>query len=436
MTIEFVLVFLLIVANGVFSMSEAAMISARQARLQQRADEGDKGAEAALSLAQDPNRFLSTVQIGITLIGILSGALGGSTLAEHIQPLLETIPALAPQSEAISVGLVVLAITYLSLVVGELVPKRLALTHAEAVASLVSRPMRTLSQLAAPIVFLLSVSTRGLLFLLGVRASDDPPVTEEEVRIMLEQGTMAGVFETAERKMVENIFRLADWRTSAVMTPYTEVVWLDIDAPIQETIDRITRHRFVAYPVFQGEQRNIIGVVLLEDLWAQLAAGQPLDLHAALKPPLYVPETALALQALEQFRQSGQRMALVIDEHGSITGVTTPQDILEAVVGELPTEDVEASITTREDGSWLVDGMLNIDELEDYIDETIFPEDERGDYQTLGGFMMMRIGRIPQAGDHFEWNALRFEVMDMDGRRVDKLLVSRVDSTKREAADG
>ncbi len=435
MTIEFVLVFLLIVANGVFAMSEAAMISARQTRLQQRAEDGDRGAAAALKLAQDPNRFLSTVQIGITLIGILSGALGGSTLAEYIQPLVANIPLLEPQSEAISVGLVVLVITYLSLVVGELVPKRLALANAETIAARVARPMRLLSQLTAPVVGLLSISTRALLYLLGVRASEEPPVTEEEVRIMLEQGTQAGVFETAEQQMVENIFRLADWNTSAVMTPYTEMVWLSVDDPISETIERTTQHRFVAYPVFQGEQRNIIGVVLLEDLWVQLATGQPLDLRAALKPPLYVPETALALQALEQFRQTGQRIALVIDEHGSVTGVTTPQDILEAVVGELPTEAVDASITPRADGSWLVDGMLNIDELEDYIDETIFPEDERGDYQTLGGFMMMRIGRIPQASDSFEWSGLRFEIMDMDGRRVDKILVSRLGNPAQEAAD-
>src|SRR5690606_24593910 len=254
---------------------------------------------------------------GITLIGILSGAIGGSSLARAIQPLLNSIPALAPQSQAISIGLVVVVITYLSLIIGELVPKRLALNHAEAIASLVARPMRLLSRLAAPLVALLSLSTRAVLFLLGMRASDEPPVTEEEVRIMLAQGTEAGIFESAEQQMVENIFRLADWRTSAVMTPYPEVVWLDLDSPPEAIIDQISRSRFVAYPVFQEEQRNIVGVVLLEDLWLQLARQQPLDLKAALKPPLYVPESALVLQALEQFRQSGQRIALVIDEHSS-----------------------------------------------------------------------------------------------------------------------
>ncbi|HLV37530.1 MAG TPA: hemolysin family protein, partial [Spirillospora sp.] len=374
-------------------------------------------------------------QIGITLIGILSGAIGGSSLARAIQPLLNSIPALAPQSQAISIGLVVVVITYLSLIIGELVPKRLALNHAEAIASLVARPMRLLSRLAAPLVALLSLSTRAVLFLLGMRASDEPPVTEEEVRIMLAQGTEAGIFESAEQQMVENIFRLADWRTSAVMTPYPEVVWLDLDSPPEAIIDQISRSRFVAYPVFQEEQRNIVGVVLLEDLWLQLARQQPLDLKAALKPPLYVPESALVLQALEQFRQSGQRIALVIDEHSSVVGVTTPQDILEAVVGTLPAGTEEASITPRTDDSWYVDGMINIDEFEDYIDQPIFPEDERGDYHTLAGFVMMRIGRIPQTADRFEWNGLSFEVVDMDGRRVDKILVTRLPPAETSSDD-
>jgi putative hemolysin len=242
---------------------------------------------------------------------------------------------------------------------------------------------------------------------------------------MIEQGAQAGVFDAAEQEMVENIFRLADWRASAVMTPYTEVVLLDLDDPIHETIEHITRNRYVAYPVFQGDQRNLVGVVLLEDLWAQLALGQSLDLKAALKIPLFIPESALVLHVLEQFRQSGQRLALIIDEHGSMVGVTTPQDILEAVVGDLPTEAVEARIVERSEDSWLVDGMLNIDEFEDYLDETVFPEEERSDYQTLGGFVMMRIGRIPQTADRFEWNRLNFEVVDMDGRRVDKIMVTR-----------
>lgn len=435
MTIEFLFVFLLIIANGVFAMSEAAMISARRARLQQRAENGDGGAAAALKLIDDPNRFLSTVQIGITLIGILSGAIGGSSLARAIQPLLDSIPALAPQSQVISIGLVVVVITYLSLIIGELVPKRLALNHAEAIASLVARPMRLLSRLAAPLVALLSLSTHAVLFLLGMRASDEPPVTEEEVRIMLEQGTEAGIFETAEQQMVENIFRLADWRTSAVMTPYPEVIWLDLDAPPEVIISQISRSRFVAYPVFQEEQRNIVGVVLLEDLWLQLARRQPLDLKAVLKPPLYVPESALALHALEQFRQSGQRIALVIDEYSSVVGVTTPQDILEAVVGALPAGAAEASIIPRTDDSWYVDGMLNIDEFEDYIDQPVFPQDERGDYYTLAGFVMMRIGRIPQTADRFEWNGLSFEVVDMDGRRVDKILVTRLPPTEASSDD-
>ena len=432
MSLEFLFVLILIVANGVFAMSEAAMISARRARLQQRAEEGDSGAATALKMIEEPSRFLSTVQIGINLIGILSGAVGGSALAENIQPLLENIPPLRPHSAALSVLLVVLLITYLSLVIGELVPKRLALNNAEGIAAVVARPMGLLSRLTAPAVAVLTFSTRLVLMLLGVRPSDDPPVTEEEVRIMLEEGAEAGVFEVDEQQMVENIFRLADWRTSAVMTPYTEVIWLDINAPADETIALISRSRFVAYPVFQHDPRTPLGVVMLEDLWAQLAGAQPLDLKAALKPPLYIPENALALRALDLFRQTRQRLALVIDEHGSVSGVITPQDILESVMTDLENE-AEAEIVRRADNSWLVDGMMNIDEFEDYLDLDIFPEEERGDYDTIGGFVMMRIGRIPQTADQFTWNGLNFEVMDMDGRRVDKVLVSQPDSTSQKA---
>ena len=432
MSLEFLFVLILIVANGVFAMSEAAMISARRARLQQRAEEGDSGAATALKMIEEPSRFLSTVQIGITLIGILSGAVGGSALAENIQPLLENIPPLRPHSAALSVLLVVLLITYLSLVIGELVPKRLALNNAEGIAAVVARPMGLLSRLTAPAVAVLTFSTRLVLMLLGVRPSDDPPVTEEEVRIMLEEGAEAGVFEVDEQQMVENIFRLADWRTSAVMTPYTEVIWLDINAPADETIALMSRSRFVAYPVFQHDPRTPLGVVMLEDLWAQLASAQPLDLKAALKPPLYIPENALALRALDLFRQTRQRLALVIDEHGSVSGVITPQDILESVMTDLENE-AEAEIVRRADNSWLVDGMMNIDEFEDYLDLDIFPEEERGDYDTIGGFVMMRIGRIPQTADQFTWNGLNFEVMDMDGRRVDKVLVSQPDSTSQKA---
>ncbi|MAS35050.1 MAG: hypothetical protein CL610_13655 [Anaerolineaceae bacterium] len=434
MPIEFLFVLLLIVANGVFAMSEAAMISARQARLQQRAEEGDKGAEAAIKLAKDPDRFLSTVQIGITLIGILSGAVGGSTLAGTIRPLIERIPPLATRSEAISVGLVVLLITYLSLVIGELVPKRLALNNAETIAAMVARPMRFISTITAPVVGFLSLSTRVVLVLLGIRPSQDPPVTEEEVRFMIEQGAEAGVFEISEQQMVENIFRLGDWRTSAMMTPYTEVIWLNLDDSAEDVIQQVTDSRYLAYPVYQTEQNNLQGVVLLEDLWRQLASSQPLDLKGILKPPLIVPENALALSAMEHFRRSDQRLALVIDEHGSVTGILTPQDILEAIVSSAPA-DTHTEITPRSDGSWLVDGMLNIDEFEDYTGESIAPEDERGDYQTMGGFVMMRIERIPQPADQFEWNHLRFEVVDMDGRRVDKILVTRLEDNNKDGDD-
>lgn len=422
---EFLFIFLLIIANGVFAMSEAAMISARQARLQQRADEGDVGAAAALRLLAEPDRFLSTVQIGITLIGILSGAIGGSTLSRSVEPLLAQVPLLAPYSQTLSVLLVVLLITYLSLVIGELVPKRLALVRAESIAAHVARPMQALSRLTAPVVALLSVSTRFVLALFGVRASDGPLVTEDEVRIMLAQGTEAGVFDEDEQQMVENVFRLADWRVSAVMTPHTEIIWLDLDAPTEETRDAITSSRLSAYPVFQRDQRNLVGVVLLEDLWAQVAGGEPLNLRTILRPPLYIPENVLALRALDKFRRARQDMAMVIDEHGGIAGIVTTGDILDAITSGL-SDAPDPEIVQRADGSWLVDGMLNIDEFEDYLDMSIFPDEERNAYETLGGFVMMRIGQIPRPADQFDWAGLRFEVVDMDGRRVDKILVTRL----------
>jgi putative hemolysin len=428
MAAEFFLLLLLLVVNGLFAMSEAAMISSRQARLQERAEDGSAGAAAALKLARDPTRFLSTIQIGITLVGILSGAIGGSTLALRLQPLLSGIPVLAPIAETLSVVIVVLVITYLSLVIGELVPKRLALNNAEGIAAAVARPMQLLSRLMAPVVSLLSVSTRALLLLLGSRPSDEPSVTEGEVKFMLEEGARAGAFEIEEQRMAERVFRMDEWEVRALMTPYPEIVWLDLNATAAENIAVIVETLHDTYPVYRKDMRHPVGMVSLKDLWAQLATGKTFELESIMQPPVYVPETNSALQALALFQQNERHMILVIDEHGSVAGTLTALDIMETIVGNLPATE-SPQVTPRADGSLLVDGMFNIDELEDMLDSRFEEEAERRTYQTLGGFVMQRMDRIPRTGDSFTWSGFRFEVMDMDGLRVDKVLVTRADNS-------
>lgn len=434
MIAEIVLLLVLIALNGLLAMSEAAMIAARQARLQERAESGDSGAAAALQLAEEPTRFLSTIQVGITLVGILSGAIGGSTLAQRIEPLLAEIPALARISETLSIALVVVTITYLSLVVGELVPKQLALNHAERIAALMARPMRLLSILAAPVVFVLSLSTQAVLLLLGNRPSDEPAVTEGEVKIMLEEGARAGSFEVAEQVMAENVFRMDEWEVRALMTPYPEIDWLDIEASEPEIIALLLETHHDTYPLFQDDKRNLVGLVSIRDLWSQLAETKSIELRRSVQQPVFIPETNTALEALELLRDSHRHTIMVIDEHGSIVGLVTALDILEAIVGNLPVTD-SPQATQREDGSWLLDGLLPVDELDALVDEDLFPDEERRAYQILSGFVMKRIDRIPVAGDLFDWQGYRFEVMDMDGHRVDKVLMTKLDQPEAKSGD-
>lgn len=440
MSTEIVILLLLILANGVFAMAEAAVISSRKTRLQQRAEEGDAGARAALTIAEEPTRFLSTVQIGITLIGILSGAFGGSAVAESVvEPLLVQVPVLEPYSEGLSVAIVVLIITYLSLVIGELVPKQLALNNAEGIASLVARPMNVLTKITSPVVAVLTASTNLVLRLLQVRESTEPPVTQEEVEIMFEQGAEAGVFQLAQQDIVANTLRLGDQRVRAVMTPRTDMIWLDLDDSADAIREKVAASQHTYYPVFQKDMQHFIGVVSIKDLWLQVIQGKLLDLHTLTTEPLVIPSSAPALAAYEGFRKSGKPIVMLLDEHGDIEGLVTMADLFEAVVGEISASSgiPDLSSVQRDDGSWLLDGLLTIDEVEDLLDEDIFPDDERSDYDTLGGFVMMRIGRIPSPADNFEWEGLAFEVMDMDGRRVDKVLVKRVisETTSTTSAD-
>ncbi len=420
--IEILVILLLMIANGVFAMSEIAVVSARKARLRQRADEGDAAAAAALELAEAPSDFLSTVQIGITLIGVLAGAFGGATLAEELEAALAEVPVIGPYAEAIGVGLVVLAITYLSLVIGELAPKRYALYNAERLASRIAAPMRALSRLASPLVRLLSFSTQGLLRILGVHPEETPPVTEEEIRIMIEQGARTGVFEPLEEEMVEHVFRLGNRKVSALITPRTEVVWLDLDASPDEIEAKITGSGHSRFPVARGSLDDVLGVVLAKDLLAQTMAGEPLDLEQAVQPAPFVPEGVPALDMLQQLKEARSKIALVLDEYGGLEGLVTTDDILVALVGDIPElgEVSEPEAFRREDGSWLLDGLLPLDEFEEIFGLRDVPAEGT---ETVGGLVMTLLGRIPSAGDQVTCCGLNFEVMDMDGRRVDKVLV-------------
>ncbi|MBF2003471.1 MAG: HlyC/CorC family transporter [Synechococcales cyanobacterium C42_A2020_086] len=426
MTLEILIIVLLILANGAFAMSEMAVVSARRARLQELAEQGDRSALAALELANSPNRFLSTVQIGITLIGILAGAFGGATLANSLDHYLEQIPALSRSSDAIAFGIVVLLITYLSLIIGELVPKRLALRTPEKIAIAMAPLMRWIAIVAGPVVHLLSLSTEAVLRLLGVDStSNEPLVTEEEIKVLVRQGAEAGMFEAAEQDMVERVFRLGDQRVTALMTPRLEVIWLDLNDPAEVNRRKMSESRHSRFPVCQDTLDNVLGVVHVTDVLSSSLSGQPIDLATLLRQPLFIPESTPALRVLELFKQSGTHIAIVVDEYGVIQGIVTLNDVMEVIIGDVPFADqpAEEDVIRREDGSWLLDGMLPIDEVKELLDVDEFPGEDRGSYQTLGGFVITQLGHIPKSSDYFEWQKFRFEVMDMDGNRVDKVLV-------------
>lgn len=430
-TVEILLILVLIVANGIFSGSEIAVVSARKVRLEQLAEEGNRRAQVALRLANAPNNFLATVQIGITLIGILSGAVGGATLAQRLRPLFEGVPSLQPYSEGLSVTLVVATITYLSLVIGELVPKRIALNAPEKLACAVAPPMRFLARMTAPFVHLLGVSTDGLLTLLGIRASDAPDITEEEIKVLIRQGAESGMFEEAEHAMVERVFRLGDRPIQAIMTPRTEITWLDTEAPLTETLQEVMDSNHSRFPVGQGSLDDCIGVIRGSSLLAAQLSEQPIELAAMAQPPLYVSENARALTVIDQFKQTGIHIALVTDEYGGLEGLVTLNDLMAAIVGDLPSleDQDEPLIIQREDGSWLLDGSLDIHELKALVQRKALPGEVAGHFHTLGGFVVHSLNHIPQSGESFEWSGLRFEVIDMDGPRVDKVWVSLLPPT-------
>ncbi len=431
---EIIIVLVLIVLNGVFALSEFALVSAKKIRLRQRAEEGDTRADTALKLANEPTPFLSTIQIGITLVGIFAGAFGGATIAEELASYLQEIPALAPYSDALSIALVVLVITYLTLIFGELVPKRLALNNAEAIASHVAKPIFFLSLIAKPLVFILSHSTETVLRLMRVRKTTGPPVTEEEIKIMLEEGTRAGVFERAELSMIEGVFDIGDRRVESLMTHRTDIIALDLDDPVGENLRRVIESGRSNFPAYERDLDDVVGMVSVKDILAKLVESGTVNIRASVTKPLFIPEAITVLKLLESFKETGVHVALITDEYGSIQGIITLHDILEAIVGDVHTlgEPVETQVMPREDGSWLIDGDTSIEKLKEVLSVDSFPGEKEGYYRTIAGLIMFILQRIPKTGDHIELRGLRYEVVDMDGNRIDKVLATQVPENPTE----
>lgn len=421
---EIVILLFLIVLNGVFSMAEAAVISSRPALLNQHAAQGKRSAEAALALIRDPNTFLSTVQVGITLIGLITGAFGGTALGGDVGAWLVGLPTvgvvIAPYANAIGVGLVVIISTYLSVVAGELVPKRIALQNSERIAMLVAEPMLFLSRLARPVVALLSGSTQVLTRVMGVPDTSENRVTEGEIMAMVLQSAAEGGIHRDERDMVESVFALDNTRLASVMTPRLEIDWLNLRAPRNEWLETIYAHNYSAYPVCDGDFESVVGMVRTKTLLAACLRETQVDLTALTQPPLYLPDSLTVSQALAALRQMGTDTALVIDEYGGLDGLVSIRDLLEEIVGEM--DIAQPLARQREDGSWLLDGGMPVEELPELFDGFTIPAGESGQYVTVAGFVMTRLGRVPGITEHFEWSGVYFEVMDMDGRRIDKVL--------------
>ena len=422
MLVDLAIILGLILLNGVFAMSELAVVSSRKSRLQNMARRGIRGARTALKLTEDPTAFLSTVQIGITLVGILAGAFSGVALGEEVAGWLARWAPIARYAEPVAIGTIVVAITYLTLIVGELVPKRIALRRPERIAVVVAPPMQKLSRVAGPLVFVLKHSTEAVMRLLHLGGGQESTVTEEEVRMLIAEGTRAGVFLATEREMIEAVLRLADRRVRAIMTPRQEVTWLDLNASPEEIAEAIAEHHTSRFPVCRETIDNPVGVVDVKDIAAALLKGQTVRLADVIVPPLVVPEGVYVLNLLDLFRAEGAQMAIVVDEYGATEGVVTLADILEAITGELPEpgEEPELELVRRSDGSWLVDGAYPIDEFEDRL--RLRGLRDEGDFETVAGFALHRLERLPEVGDSFTIPAGRFEILDMDGKRIDKIL--------------
>ena len=427
---EVVIILLLVVANGIFAMAEISVVAARKVRLQQRAEEGDHRAKAALELAQDPGQFLSTAQGGITLIGIMAGAYGGATLSEPLAAVIVGVPLLAPYAEGVALGLVVAAITLLSLILGELVPKNIGLQYPELIASWVAGPMGALARIGGPIVRALTAVTTFVMRLFGITGNaNESGLTEDEIRAVISEGAETGVLEAAEESIVQRVFQLGDQRAAAIMTPRVDIEWVDADITHEQLREFLASHSHTEFVVCHENLDNVLGTVRSAELLPAILRGGKIDLRSLLRDALFVPDSMPVFKLLEAFRSSHRHVAIVMDEFGAVEGLVSIGDLLEGLVGTMPTDASEAkgAFVPRGDGSWLVEGFAPMDEVTSRLEVTV-PEGETGAYHTIAGFVMARLGHIPRTADTFEWGGFRFEVVDMDGRRVDKVMVTRVPS--------
>lgn len=426
---EIFIIVLLVLANGVFAMSEISVVAARKIRLQQRAEEGDRRAAAALELANAPAQFLSTVQVGITLVGILAGAYGGATISESLAAFIARVPQLAPYAGAVALAIVVAGITLLSLILGELVPKNIGLQYPELIASWVARPMKLLARIGGPIVKAITGATALIMRAFGFKATAEAGLTEDEIRAVISEGAETGAIEAAEESIVQRVFQLGDQRVAAIMTPRVDIEWVDVDITLDELREFLTSHSHTEFVVCNDDLDNVLGTVRAAELLPAILRGRGIELRSLMRDPLFVPDSMPAFKLLEAFRSSHRHMAIVMDEFGAVEGLVTVGDLLEGLVGALPGDASEArgSFVARSDGSWLVDGSAPIEEASAKFGLEV-PEAETGAYHTMAGFVMARLGHVPRTADAFEWVGHRFEVVDMDERRVDKVLITRATS--------
>jgi putative hemolysin len=431
---DIIIILALILLNGVFAMSELAVVSAKRLRLEKMKTDGSAGASTAITLSEDPSRFLSTVQVGITLIGIFNGAFGEASLVARLTPTFVDIGIPAPAARPAALAIVVVAITFFSIVLGELVPKRIAILHPEFMAAMVARPMRALSRLMHPFVQLLTLTTDFIMRLLGMRHHKDETPTEEEVTGMIRESTDAGVFERAEYDIAARALRLDDLHLRALMTPRVDLEFLDLSKPLDANLARIAAIPYARFPVYRGDRNQVLGIVNARDLFRQAirkGSLQEIDIDAELEEPLYVPESVSAIDLLEQLKKHHAELAMIVDEYGEIQGMITLTDVMTALVGEVPSMDDEEApdAVQRDDGSWLMDGSTVLDRFR-YLTgaELAFPDEGDDAYHTLAGFILYQLGYIPKAGEKLDWNGWRFEVVDMDGNRIDQLLVQPVEA--------
>jgi putative hemolysin len=436
---ELLILFLLLLANGVFAMAEIAVVTARKAWLKQLANKGNQRAKAALAIARDPSRFLSAVQVGITLIGVLAGAFGGTTVAEMLTGFLGQFSFFAPHAHAVALGIVVAGITLCSVVIGELIPKRLGLANPERIALYLAPTINNLARVVSPAISLLTWLTDGAMKILGLRTdSAEKPVSDEEVNILIEQGMHEGVFNKTEKDMVAGVLELDQLPVTALMTPRPKIVFLNLDDPDEANWRKIVASGHSYFPVYQGNRDQVQGLVSVKALWAHSAIGLTTSLKNLMVPALIVPETMTAIQLLESFKKTSRHIALITDEFGAIQGLSTLIDVLEAIVGDLPAQGRRDApgAKQREDGSWLVDATLAIDDVKSMLQLDTLPHEDAADFQTLGGFVVTHFGRIPAAGDYFDHAGWRFEVVDMDRHRVDKVLVAKTPANVVEKVAG